>query len=69
MKLNYLTATSGGKMRARGKTIRIGKSICLGEASVEDERGALLAHGTATLMIVRNLKLKGEAVLPPKYTS
>ena len=66
MKLNYLAPSSEGYMIAKGKSIRVGNTLCLGEASVEDEAGRLLAYGTETMMVIKDLKLKGFE-LPPKF--
>ena len=67
MKLNYLAPASKGLLVGKGRGIRMGKTLCLGEASIENETGVLLAHGTATLMILKDLKLQGEDRLPPKF--
>ncbi|MBW1799951.1 MAG: PaaI family thioesterase [Deltaproteobacteria bacterium] len=67
LKLNYLAPASEGCMIAKGKSIRVGKTLCLGEASIEDDTGTLLAHGTATMMILNDLKIQGEAAFPPKF--
>jgi uncharacterized protein (TIGR00369 family) len=67
LKLNYLAPVSGGKLRAEGRCIKAGKTICLGEARVEDAKGKLLAHGTSTLMVLPDLQLADQASLPPKY--
>ena len=67
LKLNYLAPTSSGSIIAKGKSIKVGKSICLAEASVEDETGKLLAHGTETMMVLKDLKIQGREALPPKF--
>jgi uncharacterized protein (TIGR00369 family) len=67
IKLNYLAPVSGGHLIARGKTIRVGKTICLGEASVEDDKGNLVAHGTSTMMVLDSLKIQGQSKFPPKF--
>lgn len=67
IKLNYLAPVSAGRLIAKGKCIKVGKSICLGEASVEDSKGNLVAHGTSTLMVVDALKIQGHSQLPPKF--
>jgi uncharacterized protein (TIGR00369 family) len=67
MKLNFLAASSGGRLIARGRSLRVGKTLCLAEASVENEKGLLLAHGLATMMILRDLKIRGQKDLPPKF--
>ena len=69
MKLNYLSPASDGRLIAKGKGIRLGKTLCLAEALIENEDGHLLAHGTATLMILKDLKIQGESKLPPKFSA
>ena len=67
IKLNYLASVSAGRLIAKGKCIKVGKSICLGEASVEDDKGNLVAHGTSTMMVLDSLKIQGQSQLPPKF--
>jgi uncharacterized protein (TIGR00369 family) len=67
LKLNYLEPASEGILIARGKSLRVGKSLCLGEASVENEEGALIAHGTSTMMLLGDLKLQGASKWPRKF--
>jgi len=56
--------------------IKVGRSICLAEATVKDADGKLLAHGTSKLMILEEtqsvnqaLKVMGYKALPPKFLS
>jgi len=67
LKLNYLAPVSSGELIGHGKSIKVGKTLSLGEASVYDENDRLLAHGTATLIALDSLSLKGEKPLPPKW--
>ena len=67
LKLNYLAPTASGSLIAKGKSIKVGKSICLAEAYVEDETGKLLAHGTETMMVLKDLEIQGHEALPPKF--
>jgi uncharacterized protein (TIGR00369 family) len=67
IKLNYLAPVSGGRLIARGKSIRVGKTICLGEASVEDDKGNLVAHGTSTMMVLDSIEIHGQSKFPPKF--
>jgi uncharacterized protein (TIGR00369 family) len=67
LKLNYLAPLSTGRMLARGKSLRVGKTLCLGEASILNEEGTLLAHGTSTMMILKDLKIQGVTQGPSKY--
>jgi uncharacterized protein (TIGR00369 family) len=67
LKLNYLAPLSAGRMVASGKCLRVGKTLCLGEASILNEEGTLLAHGTSTMMILKDLKIQGVSDGPSKY--
>ena len=66
MKLNYLAPTSQGRLIAKGKSIKLGRTICLGEAYIEDETGRLLAHGTETMMVLKGLRMQ-DVEFPPKF--
>lgn len=66
IKINYLAPIQKGKLIAMGRCIKMGKSIALGEAVVKDGGEKLIAHGTATMMVVPNLHLLiGHEDLPP----
>jgi uncharacterized protein (TIGR00369 family) len=67
MKLNYLAPALTGKMMAQGTCIKLGKTLALGQTEVTDEQGRLLAHGTATMMVLPDLPITGSADLPPKF--
>jgi uncharacterized protein (TIGR00369 family) len=67
LRLNYLAPVKAGKLIGKGRSIKTGKSICLGEATVEDDKGRLISHGTSTLMVIDSLKIKGHSELPPKF--
>ena len=65
LKLNYLkTASSGGRLIATGKCLRPGRQVCYSEASVFDDDGQLVAHGTSTLLVMPG---KGLTVPYPKF--
>jgi uncharacterized protein (TIGR00369 family) len=66
IKVNYLAPVRKGKLIAKGWCIKIGKTLALGEAFINGTEGNLLAHGTATLMIVPDLKVEGQENLPTK---
>jgi uncharacterized protein (TIGR00369 family) len=66
IKLNYLAPAREGKLIARGRCIKLGKSLGLGEARVMDQEERLLAYGTATMMCV-SMQLEGARDLPPKW--
>ena len=67
MKLNYLAPASSGIFIAEGKVVKTGKTLCLSEATIADQEEKLLAHGTATMMVLQSLEIKGQAALPQKF--
>ena len=67
LKLNYLAPLTSGRMIATGRSIRVGKTLCLGEASIASEAGVLLAHGTSTMMLLKDLQIQGGSDWPAKY--
>jgi uncharacterized protein (TIGR00369 family) len=66
IKVNYLAPVQKGKLVAKGRCIKIGKTLALGDVFINSADGNLLAHGTATMMIVPDLKVDGQENLPPK---
>jgi uncharacterized protein (TIGR00369 family) len=51
MKLNYLRPATEGKLTARSKFIKIGKTIIVGTVEVVDDAGRGVAFGLLTYMI------------------
>ena len=66
IKVNYLAPVQKGKLIAKGRCIKIGRTLALGEAYINGTEGNLSAHGTATMMIVPDLKVEGYESLPAK---
>ena len=66
IKANFLAPVQKGKLVVKGRCIKIGRSLALGEAYVNSAEGNLIAHGTATMMVVPDLKVEGQEKLPPK---
>lgn len=66
IKANFLAPVKEGKLVVKGRCIKIGRTLALGEAYVNSAEGNLIAHGTATMMIVPDLKVEGQEKLPPK---
>jgi uncharacterized protein (TIGR00369 family) len=66
VKANFLAPVKEGKLVVKGRSIKIGRTLALGEAYVNSAEGNLIAHGTATMMIVPDLKVEGQENLPPK---
>ena len=67
LKVNYLLPASKGILVAKGRSLKVGKTICLGEAFIEDENGTLLVHGTSTTMVMKDLLLQGLSQWPRKF--
>lgn len=57
LKLNYLKSVTSGILSAEGLAIRSGRSISYAEARIYDESGAILVHGTSTLMSLQGMPL------------
>jgi uncharacterized protein (TIGR00369 family) len=66
MKVNFLAPASEGYLVARGRSLKVGRTLCLAECLVENRKGTLLAHGTATMMIVKDRVLTEEAAMPQR---
>ena len=65
IKVNFLAPAQKGKRVAKGRCIRLGKTLALGDAEIRNSEGGLVAHGTATMMVVPDLKIPGQENLPP----
>jgi uncharacterized protein (TIGR00369 family) len=65
MKLNYLAPAEKGKLVAQGRCIKMGRTLALGETYVRNGEGVLVAHGTATMLVVPDLHIPGCENLPP----
>lgn len=65
--VNYLAPVQGGRLLTRGKLIRLGKTLGLGEAEITTGSGKLVAHGTSTLIVMPGLGLARGKTLPPKF--
>jgi uncharacterized protein (TIGR00369 family) len=67
LKLNYLGSASNGLLLAKGKSIKLGKTLGIGEAAITDEDAKLLTHGTATFMVLGDLEINRNFELPPRF--
>ncbi len=74
LKIDYLAPISDGVIITKGRSIKIGKSMCLTEATATDRDGKSLAHGTSKMMVTKGLQTIGDAIgftgsnaLPPKF--
>ena len=67
MKINYLAPVSEGRLIAKGRCIKAGKTICLGDATIHDDKDRLVAHGTSTVMVLDSMLIKNQTTFPPKF--
>ncbi len=67
LKLNYLASTATGELIAKGRLIKLGKTLGYTEAEVINQEGKLMAHGTSTLMILAKMGLPEDFHFPPKF--
>jgi uncharacterized protein (TIGR00369 family) len=74
LKIDYLAPISSGVITTKGRSIKIGKSMCLAEATATDKDGKWLAHGTSKMMVTKGLqtiedafRLAGSMALPSKF--
>jgi uncharacterized protein (TIGR00369 family) len=67
LKLNYLAPATSGKLVAKGRRIKLGKTLGYGEAEVKSDTGKILAHGTSTVMIQPGRGLTDDPPLPSKF--
>lgn len=67
LKLNYLAPVVSGPLVGLGRCLKLGRTLSLAEARVEDGEGRLLAQGLVTLMTLKDLELAGQEGLPRKF--
>jgi len=67
LKVNYLAPVADGKLSARGRRIRLGRTLGLGEAEIFNGEGRLIAHGTSSVIILPGFGFPGNPTLPPKF--
>ena len=74
LKVDNLATVKEGKLVVEGKQIKVGRSICLSEATVKDIHGKLLAYGTSKQLILEGIQSFSQAAsvmgyqsLPPKF--
>ena len=74
LKIDYLSPISDGLIITKGRSIKIGKTMCLAEATATNKEGKWLAHGTSKMMVTKGLqtiedafKFTGSKALPPKF--
>ena len=72
--VNNLSMINSGEIIIEGRTLKVGRSLCLTEASAKDAQGKLLAHGTSKLLVLQGKQSINQAreaigteALPPKF--
>ena len=67
LKLNYLAPAAAGKLIAKGRRIKLGKTLGYADAEASSDNDKLLAHGTSTVMILPGKGLTADRPLPTKF--
>ena len=67
MKLNYLAPVQKGRIVGKGRRIKMGSTTGLAEATITDENGRLLSHGTVTLLLIPHWEYGAGKITVPKY--
>ena len=67
LKLNYLAPAVSGKLIARGRQIKLGRTLGYADAEVTDTGGRILAHGTSPVILLPGQGLTADPPLPPKF--
>lgn len=72
--VTMLAPVRAGHLIVEGKSIRVGKTVCIGEAAVMDQNRKCLAHGVSKILVTTGVQTIAQAVrslgyedLPPKY--
>ena len=72
--IHNLSMVNRGNIVVEGRSLKVGRSLCLCEAQAIDENGRLLAYGTSKLMMLKGkqsinhvIAAMGGDVLPPKF--
>ncbi|MCP4693650.1 MAG: PaaI family thioesterase [Desulfobacterales bacterium] len=68
LKLNYLAPTMGGRLLARGRQIKTGRTLCYADVEVTDENGEVKAHGASTIIVAPGKgRFHVDFPAPPKF--
>ena len=67
LKLNYLAPAVSGKLIAKGRQIKLGRTLGYADAEVTDTDGRILAHGTSTVILLPDQGLTADPPLPAKF--
>ncbi|MEQ8236423.1 MAG: PaaI family thioesterase, partial [Syntrophomonadaceae bacterium] len=71
---SMLGASNSGRLIIEGRSIKIGKSVCMSEATMINEAGRLIAHGESKMLVTHGMQTMASAVeamckepLPKKF--
>ena len=67
LKLNFLAPVSLGQLTARGRKIKLGRSLGYSSVKVTDDDDNIIAHGTSTLMVLLDKAFPLEPPIPSKF--
>ena len=74
LKVDYLAAINTGKLIIKGRSLKIGRTMCFAEATILDRNDKWLAHGSSKLMVTKDLQAIGNIIdfvggagFPPKF--
>ena len=74
LKIDFLASTRDGVLTARGRSLKIGRTVCLAEAVATDPDGRCVARGTSKMLVTRGRQTIGDALrftgtepLPPQF--
>ena len=56
LNVNIVGSSNSKKLISEGRIIKLGKTLCLAEATVTDENGRLLSQGTSKILVVQGLQ-------------
>jgi uncharacterized protein (TIGR00369 family) len=54
LKVNYLRPATHGKVHARSRVVKLGKTLAFATVDVKDSHGRLIATGSATYMVLES---------------
>lgn len=62
LKADLLGTVTEGTLIVTSKAIKVGRTVCLAEATITNQDGKLLCHGTSKLLVIkgRHEKMKGQ---------
>lgn len=75
LKADLLGTVTKGTLIVTSKAVKVGRTVCLSEATITDQSGKLLCHGTSKLLVIkeRQEQMKsqyekyGITSIPPKF--